>query len=808
MTSTWWFSGRALRAAFAGALLALCTVVSVQPAAAQQVVVVGNQRIEADTVRSYLNLRPGVPFDAERQNEALRALFATGLFSDVRIAREGGRIVVRVVENPVIDRVSFEGNRRIDSPTLRREVESQSRGVFTRQRVQSDVQRILELYRRQGRFDVRVEPQVVELPQGRVNVVFQINEGERTRIERIAFVGASAYSERRLRDVITTRETSWISWLSTRDVYDPDRLNVDQELLRRFYLRNGYADFRVVSAVADFDRERNGFTITFTIEEGPQYTFGTIEVESNVAAVDAATVRSFVRTSAGAIYNAELIDRTLEDMSLEIARRGYPFAQVRPRGDRDPNARTVNVTYVIDEAPRLYVERINIRGNTRTMDRVIRREFDLAEGDALNRVLVDRAERRLNQLNYFQTVRITREPGTAQDRVVLNVNVEEKSTGEVSFGAGYASNDGFLADVSITERNFLGRGQFVRAALGWGERRRTADFSFTEPFFLDRRLAAGFDLFYRRSTNSTYQSYVQETIGGGIRLGVQIDENLTAQVRYRLYEQRIRLPSELQDCALIPYGLNPINPALGVADCLYNGEASVAIRNSVGNALVSMAGFSLVYNRLDAPRNPRNGLYAEFSVDVAGLGGDVRFVRTATDVRYYHTFLEDFTGFVRFQAGNIAGLGGGGVRITDSFFHGPNIVRGFASSGIGPRDVSTLRLDALGGTTYVGVTAEVQFPIPFLPEELGLRGAVFADAGTLFGVGNLGTNGAWVRCTGQYVPANCNYTDDPWSIRSSVGVSLLWQSPLGPLRFDYAHVLSSEWYDRRQAFRFSGGANF
>jgi outer membrane protein insertion porin family len=795
-----------------GTLVLALAFVAVPPAFAQQVTVIGNQRIEADTVRSYLNLRPGVPFDAARQDEAVKALFATGLFSDVRITRDGGRIIVRVVENPVLNRVVFEGNRRVDTATLRAEVESRSRGIYSQTRVQSDVQRILDLYRRQGRFDVRVEPRVVELPQGRLDLIFQINEGQRTSIGRIAFVGNRVFSDMRLRDVITTKETNWLSWLSTRDVYDPDRLNVDQELLRRFYLRNGYADFRVVSAVADFDQGRNAFTITITVEEGEQYRFGAIEVESNVAAIDAATLRPFVRTSPGSVYNAELVDRTIEDMSLEVAGRGYPFAQVRPRGDRDPVNRVVNITYVLDEAPRLYVERINIRGNTRTMDRVIRREFDLVEGDALNRVLVDRAERRLNQLGYFRNVRITREPGTGPDRVVLNVNVEEQSTGDISFGIGYASNEGVIADVSITERNFLGRGQIVRAAVGWGERRRSFDFSFTEPYFLDRRLAAGFDIFYRETRQSRTQSFDQRIFGGGVRLGVALNEHLSSQVRYRLYEQRINIPNEFWDCAPAKPGttanLGFGNLIVGIPDCVANGEASQALKSAQGSALVSMAGASLILNRLDNPRQPRNGLYAELAVDIAGLGGDVNFIRTTGDIRAYYNFVDDLVGFVRLQGGHIVGWGGRDVRLVDSFFRGPDLVRGFASSGIGPRDISTSRLDALGGTIYLGATAELQFPVPFIPEELGLRAALFADAGTLFNVGNLGAGNLFVRCTSRNVPAGCNYTDDPWSIRSSVGVSLLWQSPLGPLRFDFAHALSKEYYDRTQFFRFSGGTSF
>lgn len=783
---------------------------SQMPAMAQQVVVKGNQRVEDSTVRSYLNLTPGQPFDEAKQNEAVKALFATGLFEDVRIGREGGAIVVTVVENPVINRVAFEGNRKLDAATLSKEIESKPRGIFTRARVQADVQRIVDVYRRQGRFDATVEPKVIELERGRVDLVFEVNEGEKTRVEKITFIGNRGFSSRRLRDVITTTESNFLSFLKSSDVYDPDRLNVDQELLRRFYLKNGYADFRVISAVADFDRDKNAFFITFTLEEGELYNFGVIEIESNVAQVDAATLRDFIRTRPGATYNAELIDKSLEDLSVEISARGFPFAQVRPRGDRDANSHTVSVTYVIEDAPRLYVERINIRGNTRTLDSVVRREFDIAEGDALNRVLVDRAEKRLNQLGYFKNVKINREPGTDPDRVVLNVNVEEQSTGEVSFGVGYATNDGILGDVSISERNFLGRGQLVRAVVGAGERTRNVDLSFTEPYFLDRRLSFGVDFFYRRNLISNTNSFNQEILGGGLRGGLQLTEELSAQVRYRGFSQLIDVPLQFRNC--VPGTATAsdlaIDPTTGLPNCQADGEASRAIISANGRVFVSQVGLSLIYNALDNQRNPRNGLYGELNFDLAGVGGDVNYARIAGEVRGYYNFYEDLVAYVKLQGGQIGGWGNRPLRIVDTFFKGAELVRGFQTSGLGPRDVSNTRADSLGSTTYLGVTGEIQFPIPYVPEEFGLRGAFFADAGTAFGVGDLGATNGFVRCTTQAIVNGCNYFNDDFALRASVGASLVWQSPLGPLRFDFALPLERRFYDRIQTFRFSGGSSF
>lgn len=785
------FTSRIVRkAAFLGALL-VCFGLSL-PATAQQVVVQGNQRVEDSTVKSYLNLTPGQAFDEARQNDSIKALFATGLFQDVRIVRQGGTIIVTVVENPVINRIVFEGNRKVDGPTLSKELESKPRGVFTRTRIQSDVQRIVDVYRRQGRFDATVEPKVIELERGRVDLVFEVNEGDKTKVERIVFIGNRNITSRRLRDIITTTESNFLSFLKSSDVYDPDRLNVDQELLRRFYLKNGFADFRVISAVADFDRDRNAFFITFTLDEGERYKFGVIEVESNVAQVDAASLRTLVKSLPGAVYNADLIDKTIEELSIEISQRGFPFAQVRPRGDRDANGRTVSVTYVIEDAPRLYVDRINIRGNTRTLDSVIRREFDIAEGDALNRVLVDRAEKRLNQLGYFKSVKITREPGSEPDRVVLNTAIEEQSTGEVSFGVGYATNDGILGDVSISERNFLGRGQLVRAVVGAGQRTRNVDLSFTEPYFLDRRLSFGTDFFYRRNLLSNTNSFNQEILGGGLRAGLQLNEELSAQVRYRGFSQLIDVPVEFRD------------------NNFANGEASRAIISANGRVFVSQVGLTLTYNRLDAPRNPRNGVYGELSFDLAGLGGDVNYARSTAEFRGYHNFYEDLVAFVRFQGGHIVGFGNRPLRVVDTFFRGGEFVRGFQTSGLGPRDITNPRADSLGGTTYAGVTTEVQFPVPYLPEEFGLRAAFFFDAGTLYGTGDLGTNNGFIRCLGGRTgnPVGCNYFDDPLALRASIGLSLVWQSPLGPLRFDFALPLKRESYDRVQTFRFSGGQSF
>src|SRR3954470_21869316 len=530
---------------------------------ASSIVVEGNRRVESDTIRSYFRVGPGERLDALKVDEGVKALYATGLFADVRPTFQGNRVIITVVENAVISRIQFEGNKRVKDEQLNQEIQSKPRGALSRPTVQSDVQRIVEVYRRAGRYDVRVEPKIIDRPNNRVDLVFEINEGGKTTVKEIDFVGNRAYSGYRLRDVIKTGQSSILSFLKNNDLYDPDRIESDRELLRRYYLKNGYADVRIVSAVAEFDPRRNGFILTFTIEEGDRYTFGSVDIQSGVRDIDIPALRSKLRFSPGSVYNAEAIEKTTEEMTIEVSKRGYAFANVRPRGDRNFETHQVNIVFAIEEGARAYIERINVRGNTRTRDHVIRREFDIAEGDAYNKVLVDRAERRLRNLGYFKNVKIGTEPGSAADRVVLNVDVEEQSTGEFSIAGGYSTADGIVAEVSVGERNLMGRGQTARAAVTYGQRTRGVELSFGEPYFLDYRLAFGIDLFAKQIDASSSYVYRQETIGGGFRFGIPLREDLAIQLRYSAYQQRIDLDDILRNCNNINpnFGLTPPTPA-------------------------------------------------------------------------------------------------------------------------------------------------------------------------------------------------------------------------------------------------------
>jgi outer membrane protein insertion porin family len=806
------------------------------------IVVQGNRRVDADTIRSYFKAAPGEHLDAAQVDTALKALYGTGLFQDVRISQAGGKLIVTVVEAPVINRLTFEGNHRIKDEQLTEEIQSKERGSLSRPTVQADTQRIIEIYQRNGRFDVKVVPKIIERPNNRVDLVFEINEGEKTGIKSIIFVGNVAYSAWRLKDVIKTSESNWLSFLQTTDVYDADRIEADRDLIRRFYLKHGYADVQVVSATGEYDPARKGFLVTFTIEEGPLYHFGTVDIQSNVRAVDGASLRPNLLMGAGQIYNGEAIEKTVENMTIELAKRGYPFGTVRPRGDRNPVAHTVGVVFVVDEGVRAYIERINIRGNFRTRDYVIRREFDIGEGDPYNRALVDRAERRIKNLNYFKSVKITNEPGSAPDRVVINVDVEEQSTGDFSIMGGYSTADGWLAEVSVQERNLLGTGRFARASVTYGQYTRGVELSYAEPYFLDTRTSMGVDLFAKETLANTYLSYGTESYGGTLKWGIPLREDFAVQLRYSAFEQKITLPSYLDDCnninpnfassyptpsaVVAASAAGSVYPGIGAAaaaggqtNCFQAGQASLPVRVELANGayLTSSVGYGLSYNTLDNNKNPTNGVYFSFGQDFAGVGGDVAYMRSTVDMRTYYEVVSDLIGILHLQGGNMIGLGGQEVRMLDDFKMGPNLVRGFEPAGLGPRDITPGDSnDAIGGTMYWGASLEFQYPFFFLPKDSNFRGALFADAGSLWGYKGETQNPATGETNGLITPAGATpfvcqcgmqFADGP-DVRASVGGSIIWDSPFGPLRFDFAYPILKQGYDRTQWFAFGGGAKF
>ena len=809
-----------------------------QPAAAQgveMIVVEGNRRVEAETIRSYFRPTAGGRLDQPAIDDGLKALIGTGLFQDVKISQAGGRLVVSVVENAVIGRVAFEGNKKIKDEQLSAEIQSRPRGAFSRALVQSDTLRIAEIYRRSGRYDVRVTPEIIEQPNNRVDLVFTIEEGGKTPVKSVEFVGNSAFSASRLRDVIKTRESNLLSFLGSNDIYDPDRVEADRDLIRRYYLKNGFADVQVVAALTEYDPEKKGFLVTFKIEEGQQYRVGSVDFRSSIANFGADSLRSYSRVKVGSLYNVESIEKSTEEMQIEASRRGYAFAVVRPAGDRNFEARTVSVVFNVDEGPRTYIERINFRGNTRTRDYVIRREFDISEGDAYNRALVDRAERRLKNLDYFKSVKIVTEPGSSSDRVILIVDMEEKSTGDFSISGGYSTTDGALAEVSVSERNLLGRGLYGKVSVIYGQYSRGVSLSFVEPYLLDYRLALGIDTYWKEQRSNSYTSYDVTTLGFSPRIGLSLREDLSLQLRYSLYQQSITLASAYNNCNNNASNTSPaFNPTpayvrnvLGGVDptnstdsgvygygCYGDGESSLPVRKELadGASWTSALGYSLNYNTLDNTKNPTEGLLVDFKQDFAGVGGDVTYLKTALDTKYYTPLVLDIVSVIHLQGGVLSKLGSQELRMLDHFQMGPNLVRGFASNGIGPRDVTYWSLgssgDSLGGTKYWGASMELQMPFWFLPKEVGLKGAVYADAGSLWGYQGPTSWSATGEVNTKACPTCGLQYDDGNVVRSSVGVGLVWASPFGPLRFDYAVPITKGKYDTVQEFRFGGGTSF
>lgn len=739
-----------------------------QPAAngyVSQIDVQGNQRIEADTIRSYMLLQPGDAFDSDRLDRSLRTLFATGLFRDVKLSRQGDRILVQVQENPIVNRVAFEGNSKLSDDTLRPEVQLRPRAVFTPATAQADRQRLLELYARRGRFAARVEPKVIELDQNRVDVVFEITENDAALISRINFVGNEAFSDSRLKEVVSSREAAWYRPFSSSDTYEPERLNFDRELLRRYYQRQGYADVEVTGAAAELAPDRSGFFVTYTLREGPRYRVGEVAINSSLRNVTADRLRPTLEIYSGDWYDGDAVERMTQALIDEANLAGAPFVEVEPRITRNRDAKTIDIAFEVREGPRQYVERIDINGNTRTQDRVIRREMRLAEGDAFNAAQMRRSRQRIRDLGYFNDVQITPVPGSSPDRVNLNTTVSERATGEISIGGGYSTDSGALADFGIRERNILGTGIDARANTTIAQRRSQIDLSVTDPSFLDRNLSVGADVFYVVRDLTDYSGYEERRAGFSLRAGYEFNERLRQSWAYTLSRR------------------NVFN---------VNNDASVYIREQRGVTVLSQIGQTLTYDTRDSRLDPREGYVLRLGTDLAGLGGDVSYIRLRVDGSYYIPFERwlgdpDYVLAISASAGHLANYGGKRERIIDRFFLGGENLRGFAVAGAGPRDVSTD--DALGGRTMWTQTTEMRFPLP-VPSELGLLGRAFVDVGSL-----------------SDSSSGPNIVDDG-APRVGAGVGISWRSPFGLINIDLAQAVVKKSYDETQVFRFGFGTRF
>jgi outer membrane protein insertion porin family len=727
----------------------------------------GNQRIDPETVRSYIPLATGQVLTQDKIDGTIKALYATGLFADVKLVEQGQRLVVQVKENPLINTITFEGNKAYKDDALKAEMQLRPRAVYTRSKVQEDTQRLQELYRRSGRFAAEVEPKIVPLDQNRVNLVYEITEGEKTFVQRITFVNNAAFDDGALRTVIRTKEKAWYRLLTSDDTYDQDRLAYDEELLRQHYLENGFLDFKVVSRVAELSPDKKGFFITFKVEEGKQYTLGAVTIASTLKNVNGADLQEFVTVKPEDVFNMKRVQNIVDSLTEQLGNRGYAFVDVRPDIQRRDGAQAadgnllVDLIFRIKEAPKVYVERINITGNVRTEDHVIRREFKLVEGDAFNTARLQESERNLKNLGFFEKSDVKVNQGSSPDKTIIDVNVLEQSTGELSFGAGFSSAESLLGDVRLRERNFLGRGQDVKISATLSGRRREFDVGYTEPYFLGRKVSAGLDLFNATTDYQQSSSYDEQRTGGAVTFGFPISEYLTESVSYGLKTVKISNVSN---------------------------TASSYIREQKGTATTSSVGQELLYDRRDNRIEPSRGYYVRLSNDFAGVGGDVNYLRTRLGTGYYIPLAEeDWVLSMRAETGYIFGIGED-VRINDRFFVGGNSLRGFKIGGIGPRDLNTR--DALGGNRFTTASTEVRFPLG-LPSELGLSGRTFADAGTL---SSLDKTGAGIA--------------DEADFRASLGVGLSWSSPFGPVKLDFGQAVLKKSYDEKEIFRFSFGTQF
>jgi outer membrane protein insertion porin family len=732
----------------------------------REVRIEGAQRIEPATVQSYMVIQPGDRFDTESMDRTIKTLYATGLFADVWLRREGDTLIVSVRENPIVNRVAFEGNRAVGDTVLRGEIQLRPRAVFTRAQALADRQRLLDVYARRGRYAASIEPKVIELEQNRVDVVFEIVEGPSTLIRRISFIGNKAFSDSELKDAIASRESAWYRILSTADQYDPERLGFDRELLRRFYLKNGYVDVEITGAVAELSPDRTSFFLTFTINEGERYRIGKVEIDSRLRNLDPDSLRGAITFKSGDWYGADAIEETVNALELAVQNAGYAFVEIRPRFQRNRDTRTVDVTFEVAEGPRVFVERIDIVGNARTMDKVIRREFRIAEGDAFNAARVRRSRQRLIDLNFFSKVEVNTTEGSAPDRAVITAEVEEKATGELTLGGGYGTDVGFLATVGLRERNLAGTGVEARADVTLSQLRSQLDISVTDPYFLDRNLVAGIDLFYIERNNQDIAGFDERRSGGSLRIGYAINEHLRQVWSYSYIDRTIT-------------NVKPF--------------ASIYIKDQRGRTVNSMVSQVLTYDRRDSRIDPTDGYVVRFAADVSGLGGDVGFFRPRIEGVYYQplAFITGSRQWILSLRGSVGVLYQYGrvERIIDNFFLGGENLRGFAIGGVGPRDLKSG--DALGGRRFWTQSTELRYPLPFVSDDLGIHGRAFVDVGNLE---ESGISGPGVVNSGPP--------------RVGAGIGITWRSPFGVVNVDVTPFVVKESYDKTQVFRFGFGTRF
>ena len=728
---------------------------------AKSIRVDGNKRIESATVLSYIPIKAGKSFDQSDLDLALKDLYATGYFSDVKINRQGDTLVIDVTENAIINRVVFEGNSKLKDDKLKEEVQLRPREVLSRTKIQSAQQRILDIYRRMGRYNATVVPKVIKQSDNRIDLVFEINEGDVTHVRKVTFIGNRHIASSHLEKALLTKQTRWYRFFASDDTYDPDRFIADQQLLREYYYDSGYPDFRLINAVSELSPDQKDLFLTFTLEEGPRYSFGKADIKSQIKKVDPKTLQGLVTYSEGDWFSRKMIEKTIQAITESVGTQGFAFVQVEPIISKNNAAKTVDITFDISEGPRVYIERIEIRGNDRTRDEVIRREIRLQEGDAYNSTFVKRAEQNLNDLGYFKKVDVSTEAGSAPDKAKLVVIVEEQSTGELGLAVGFSTLDRALGNIHFAERNFMGTGRTLHSDLTLASRRQEFDVGITDPYFLGYNLEAGADLFHVRSKRIS--AFTEKNTGGRTHIGYKLTENWFQNWSYTIQRDQISdVPS----------------------------YSSAYIRDMKGSYINSAAGHSIVYDRRNSRREPTAGYTVSLSNSFAGLGGDIGYLKNALGGSIFYSPLDEVVMNARITGGHVLRTGKK-MRVADQVFLGGDSFRGFEFGGMGPRDARTN--DALGGSRYWVGTLETMFPVG-LPNEFGVKGAVFSDFGSLWG-------------SALKIPS-MDPIYESRKVRASVGVGISWNSPFGPLRIDYAIPIKKAKKDELQRIFFGVSSRF
>ena len=718
----------------------------------------GLERVEVETVLSYVDIKKNTIIDDDNMDASLKQLYATGLFNDVSLnMKNDGLLIIKVAENPIINKVLFDGNDKVDDEMLKGELQLAPRSTYSRAKVQEDVQRILEIYKRTGRYAVVVEPQIIERDQNRVDLIFKIDEGPLASINKVNFVGNKHYSDDDLQSEIMSKESRWYRIFSSAENYDSEKTNYDKELLRRFYFKRGYADFRVVSAVAELSPDKKSFVLTFVLDEGKRYKIRSLDIISDIADVDTAALKPAVQLETGDWYNADKVEKSVTALTDELGKKGFAFVDVEPEMTKDTAAGEIALTFHVKEGERIFVDRINITGNTRTYDKVIRREFRIDEGDAFNVSKIKDSRRNVENLDYFSKVNIETMPKD-DNKADINVDVEEKSTGYFNVGVGYSTVNGALVRTGVTENNFRGLGQRLGLDIGVSQRSQEYDVSFTEPYFMNRRLRAGFDLFRTEQDYQDEGSYDSESTGGRLRLGWNYTDDLSQQFRYTLRQDKISN---------------------------VDSEASYYIKEEAGKYNDSSVGQTIVYDKRDSAFNPKEGYFISFGNDVSGLGGDEKYLKFDAKLYQYYTLADYYTFKLFANAGYITGYGGKDVRLSNRYYLGGSTLRGFDVAGIGARDKYTD--DALGGNWMLYTGGEVMFPIGL--DELGIKGRTFVDMGMLGKPDNINTSVV-------------EYSSSP---RVAAGFGFQWLSPMGQIDIDFAFPIVKEDYDETQVFRLNFG---